>query len=290
MKTKIWVILALVVSVGFFSSCRKQTKKPTTSQISSAGTDLTLADNLTNDMFNVVDNESKNGAYKDSVSGKTDFTYKSLTDTCALVTFNNNGGTWPKTLTVDFGEGCTNLSTGVTRKGKVIISFSGMYRDAGSVISATTDNYYVNGNKIEGTKSITNNGRNTGGNLVFEVHDDAFLITKPDGGTVTWESVRQNEWVEGESTTWLTNGVAGICDDMYSITGFAEGTSSEGDDYRMDVVDPLIKEVCCRWVTSGSIAYKLNGYDVATVSYGDGTCDARAEFDYDGRVYVIWVP
>lgn len=288
----------LFMSVGFaliialvFIGCGKFKAKPTASQVSTVATDATLSESLNNDMFKVADDETKNGLYKDSVTGKTDFTYRSLTDTCAVVTFNNNGGAWPKTLTIDFGtSGCTNLSTGVTRKGKLIISISGMLHIAHSKATVTTDNYYVNDYKVEGTKTIENMGRNTAGHIYYEVRDIAGRITKPTGGTITWESVRENEWVAGESTNFFTSGIAGICDDQYSITGWGGGTASSGDTYRLDIVTPLAKTVCCRFIQSGSIRYSLNGTEVATVDYGTGTCDASASLDYDGRVYVVYVP
>jgi len=288
--------LALSFSVAgiltlMFAACIKPTTKPTVTQASNVATDATISESLNNDLYKVYDNETKNGQYKDSVSGKTDMVYQSLTDTCATVTFNNNGGAWPKTLTIDFGTtGCTELTSGITRKGKVIVTLSNMMHITGAVATVTVDNYYVNNYKIEGSKTITNMGRNSAGHIHYEVKDIAGRITKPTGGVITWESTRDDEWVAGESTNFFTNGLAGICDDTYSITGTGGGTASSGDTYRLEIVAPLQKQICCRWVQSGSIKYFLNSYELGTVDYGTGTCDASADIHYDGRVYVVYVP
>ncbi len=289
---KTQILTSAIASAMFFlllASCLPK-KKVTASQLTNVATDAALTQSLNDDLYNVVDGETKNGQYKDSVNGKTDFTYQSLIDTCALVTFNNNGGLWPKTLTIDFGTGCTNLSTGVIRRGKLNISISGKLDEAGKSATVIPDNYFVNGNKIEGTKVISNSGRNMAGNIVYRVQDMGVRITKTDGGVITWESDRNHEFIAGEATNFFTHGISGICDDTYALTGWAQGEVSSGDDYRMEIAAPLQHTVCCRYVQSGSITYFLNGDEVATVSYGDGTCDASADLDFDGRVYVVIIP
>jgi len=53
-----------------------------------------------------------------------------------------------KNIIVDFGAGCIS-SNGITRKGKVLLSYSDRFILPGSKAITTFDNYYVNGNKIE---------------------------------------------------------------------------------------------------------------------------------------------
>lgn len=272
------VLFATAVAL-IFSACELR-EQPDYQTLAS---DASITENVSNDVFNVVDNESKNGQHSGDIGGKTGvFTYLSAVDTCAQVTLEISNG-WPYTLTIDFGSGCTD-NLGVTRKGKVIGVFTAPYRDSGSVVTVTFDNYFVNDHQVEGTKTITNNGTNNNGNLSFTVRDINGLITKPDGGKITWSSTRTNEWIAGEST--LLN----FCDDTYSITGSAEGTVSSGDTYRLDVdTDPLIKKVCCRWVSDGSITYTINGSQTATIDYGSGTCDPSATLAFEGQTFTILV-
>ena len=67
------------------------------------------------------------------------------------------------TIIVDFGNGIPDdcLSYGKERRGRVIITFTGPYRDSLSIIRTTFDHYYVNNNWIQGERIVTNNGRNS---------------------------------------------------------------------------------------------------------------------------------
>ena len=75
------------------------------------------------------------------------------------------------TIIVDFGDGYPDdcLSYGKERRGKVIITYTGKYRDSLSVITTTFDQYYVNNNWIQGERIVTNNGRNSNGNVTFTI-------------------------------------------------------------------------------------------------------------------------
>jgi len=270
----------LFTIIVMLSSCTKE--EPV--NYATLAEDATATESAFNDVFRVVDDESKNGQYEATV-GKTSVTYVSHIDTCAIVTINTNGGNFPMTLTIDFGSGCTDAYS-VVRKGKIICIYSGRYRDTGSNVTVTTDNYYVNDFKVEGEEIYTNNGRNTNGNIEFSSVVNNGKITKPDGGIITWHSERTNEWAEGESTTWL-NGISGICDDVYLVTGYGEGTTSDGHDYRIDITGPLKKQICCYWVSQGSITVQVDGVQLASIDYGDGTCNPNANLTYGNNTYVI---
>ena len=281
MKQTLKSICVVIISLTIISSC-KEDKKPVNYQTLSD--DATITESVYSDMFRSVDNESKNGQYQSTV-GKSELTYVSQMDTCAVVTLDLNGGNFPMTLTIDFGSGCTDIYT-IERKGKIICTYSGAYRTAGSTVTITTDNYYVRGYKVEGTELITNNGRNTNGNLTFSVAVNYGKVTKPDGGVITWHSERTNEWTEGESTTFLL-GIIGICDDVYMVTGYGEGTTSDGHDYRIDITSPLKKQVCCYWVSQGAISVQVDGVQLGSIDYGGGTCDPDANLTYAGNTYAI---
>ncbi|HWB64188.1 MAG TPA: hypothetical protein VG603_11795 [Chitinophagales bacterium] len=245
--------------------------------------DAALSQSITSDVFKTIDNEAKNGNYSSTV-GKTDGTYQSQVDTCATITLNTNGGNFPMTLTLDFGSGCTDVY-GVNRKGKLICTFSGRYTQQGSVITVTTDNYYVNGYKVEGTKTITNSGRNSDNKMYFTVVDQDGKITHPDGKVSTWTSNYTQTWIAGEGTT----GLFGICDDTYSFDGTVQGVAVTGDSYRLQSSSPLIKNACCYWVSGGVIDIYVNNSMVASVNYGDGNCDATATVTYGGKDYVVYI-
>ena len=67
-------------------------------------------------------------------------------------------GTFPNTMTIDFGTGCTGYYGVDARQ-----DHRHLYRpypEAGTVITTTTEDYYVNGNLVEGTRTVTNMGTN----------------------------------------------------------------------------------------------------------------------------------
>ena len=269
------------VTLLIFSGCQ-ETSNVSLKEVVEVSEDAVLAESLFNELFNDADEESKSGEYSSEV-GKT--SYKSAMSDSIVLTFNNNGGNWPKSLHIDYGNGVT--VNGVEKRGSFTISYSDRYRNPGSVSTITPDNLHINEHRIEGTKTITNNGRDATGQLMYTVEVKDGVITKPGGGRVTWESIRTNVWTEGEPTTVLTHGIPGICDDVYEISGYGEGVSSSGHTYRLDIEDPLVKQICCYYVKSGSIRYSINGNSIATVDYGDGSCDPVASLEYDGEVHVV---
>src|SRR6187402_3765183 len=58
-------------------------------------------------------------------------------------------------LTVDFGAtGCSDLN-GNIRTGKLIFTYSKKRFQPGSTVVTTTENYFINGVKLEGTRTLT---------------------------------------------------------------------------------------------------------------------------------------
>ncbi|GIV33245.1 MAG: hypothetical protein KatS3mg031_0780 [Chitinophagales bacterium] len=243
-----------------------------------------IAESVSEDVFKVVDHESKNGQYNDQV-GKTSYTYLSSLDTCAVVTLNTTAGGFPMTLSIDFGSGCTDMY-GTVRKGVIQCVFKGPYSQAGDSVIVSTDNYYVNNYRLDGTHIIVNKGRNGNGHLEFSV-DVNGTITKPNGGIISWQSTRTNVWVAGEDTKWVPLGWLSVCDDIYEITGYGTGVTSDGHTFRLDITQPLVKKICCYWLVQGKVAMQVDGTHVADIDYGDGTCDMTATLTYGGNTYVV---
>ena len=60
------------------------------------------------------------------------------------------------------------------------------------------------------------------------------------------------------------------------------GENSDNN-YEKIIISPLVKNDQCKYIVSGTIEYHLNGELVATIDYGDGTCDDIATKTYDGE-------
>ncbi len=83
----------------------------------------------------------------------------------------------------------------------------------------------------------------------------------------------------------------GECDNIATKTADGETTEftldKKGDkgkdDYDKIITKPLVKIEGCDYIVEGTIEfYKINGPWVATIDYGDGTCDEWATKTWDG--------
>lgn len=278
MKKIAFFSIMLVLSIAILSSCKKKEEEETPKDSFLAAQENALAQNLYDDVFKQVDNSSR--IVDDSCDG-TKAGLESLLVSCATVTIAPfDAVTWPKTVTVDFGTTNCTGTDGRTRRGKLIYTVSTWYRDSGCTIVVTPQNFYINDHKVEGTKTIVNKGRDNDGYLVYQVTVVNALITKPDGTTFTWNTSRLHKWVAGETT--LLN----PWDDVYLITGTANGVASDGGAFSIVINTALDVAVDCKWIRAGVLTLTTEQFpNGIVVNYGDGTCDALATATIDGQTY-----
>lgn len=186
---------------------------------------------------------------------------------CGTVTYEKPKGTYPNTITIDFGSGCTDAN-GKVKKGKIIIAVSGDMTQQGSVRTVTHENFYIDGVKVEGTKKLENKGLSTTGTMCFTRTVTDHKLTFPDGSTATWN---------GSQTLCQTEGIStkARVDDVFSITGTTTGINRKGKSFESTVVTPLVKKFVCPWFTSGTSKVTIDG-NVASIEFGDGNCDRIA--------------
>ncbi|MCD4735955.1 MAG: hypothetical protein K8R53_07925, partial [Bacteroidales bacterium] len=188
-----------------------------------------------------------------------------------------------KLLTIDFGEDNCLCGDGRYRRGKILVSFTGRYREQGTILTHTFDEYYVNDNQVLGTRIVSNMGENNTGNIYFTVEVDGQIIKANGSGTITWTSLREREWIEGfETLTWW--------DDVYLITGNAQGTSASGYSFTMEITIELRKEIGCRYFVSGTYELTPEGKPVRVVDYGNGECDNIITITVSGHTITIHLP
>jgi hypothetical protein len=269
----------LSLAMIFATSCRKRSnnRSTTTSQ------DHSNAEAGFDDIFRVTES-----AIKDNDLEKGGSAFASIYGNCATITVTPPlpDTTFPKTITIDFGDTNCEDAYGVNRRGVITAVITGKYRDVGTVITVTTQDYYLNDNKIEGTKTVENTGPNADGNTEFTVEISNATITYADGDVTTYESSRVREWVIGEST----DGLLGILDDEYDITGTASGVDRNGRAYDMVVTSPLRVAVLCKWVKQGTVEIQPEDLYVRTVDFGNGDCDATVAVEINGNNYTFIMP
>lgn len=270
-----------VAGTLLFTACRKE--KEVDNDTTSAK-DNNLAERLFDEVKRITD------AAADGSLASSNMKSYQMRDTailgCATVTHDTSAS--PRTLTIDYGTTNCLCGDGRERRGKIIVSYTGPYRTAGTVITHTFDNFFIEDHQVLGTKTVTNSGINTAGHTYFTIHVDGSVI-KPasaGSGTITWVSDRVREWIEGEST--LLN----IADDKYSITGNASGTSAAGTSFTVSITSPLIISLSCIFETvpkpalvQGTLDITPSGKPVRTINYGSGACDNTATITVNGNTY-----
>jgi hypothetical protein len=193
---------------------------------------------------------------------------------CATITVTPNDTTYPKTITIDFGDSCVGLD-GKLRSGKIIINLTAPLRKPGSILTATLENFYINHIHIEGTKTVTNQSEH--GAVKFSVQVTGGKVTFPSGRGYSYESSKTKAQVEGMDTK--------ICrDDVFEITGSATIKFNNGVVVKFEVVDPLIKKVACPWLSDGTLKISINDR-VLKIDYGfphNGDCDNKALLTWNG--------
>lgn len=207
------------------------------------------------------------------MSGRTAGTLES-TDALSCATVEvTPANSFPKTITIDFGAGCTSIDN-VTRSGKIIITLSDSVHKYGATAVMTFDNYKVSGYKVEGTITWTNTTTPNGVSWTRSIENGK--ITHPNGNYY-WLHV-------GSKTVQQTAGVTtplNLLDDVYSITGNHTVTNPAGKSRTATILEALEKKVICHNVTKGKI--KIQGPNhFAILDYGDGTCDRLATISIDG--------
>lgn len=202
-------------------------------------------------------------------------TGKWLTASCATVTMDPVASSFPKTFYVDFGTGCT--ANGITRKGKLKITFSNYITQTGSTMTIERNNYYVNGNKAEGKIEYKNT--TVSANIpqwTRTVTNGIFTDTKGEvylnSGTHT---IKQTA---GVLTLELTDNTYEMIDGSHTVR------KQNGGQITLTVLETLVKKYNCDYVSKGKLKVEstlLNG----TIDYGNGDCDKDATYTQNGIVF-----
>ena len=200
--------------------------------------------------------------------------------TCAAISISpSDPAVWPKTVTIDYGTtGCTGIN-GYVRKGKIIYTLNKKLMLTGAVLNISFDNYTVNGYKLEGTYTITNNGSSNGLNVSIQLTNGK--VTYPGGKFYTKET----------NTTWIQSAGQGtliILDDEFDVTG--TGTiSADGNTLTATSKSNLHRTVVCTNTVSGVLDLTYNNI-AGTLDFGNGACDKLAILTLAGKQYEVNLP
>ena len=256
-KGIIWVLMVSLFSTLLFSSCKKDKELDT--DVTSAE-DQSQGELVYDQVFKQVDEAANDAGLK---KGGFPIITK---DTLAT----------PRTMRIDYGATNFLCADGNYRRGVILVSWTGRYRDMGTVKQVTFDGFYQNDNLIEGSKTITNNGANALGQTSYTILVNG-KITTPEAQTHTWNSNRTRTWVAGESTM-------AVLDDVYEITGSTTGVNRNGISYVAQIITKLRVELACEWrIVSGVIEVTPEGKSVRKIDFGSGACDRLVTVTVNGK-------
>jgi len=263
MKSKTFLMIAALFVLSFFS-CSKDSSLMDQTSVDLAD-DNAVTDVAFEDVFNTVDNatiimENQMGIAKGLESGLV------VADSCPSITISS--GAFPKTITVDYGTGCSGFN-GSTRSGKIVINVTDKRTALNATRIATFDNYKFNGIKIEGTKELKNTGLNSTQNMVISDKLTGGKLTLPDGKVIERAYDHQREFIAG----WNTKT---IWDDECLISGVATGKNINGIVYTNTILTPLHWVRACEFIVAGTIKFERTGVVPTVLDYGTGECDAKA--------------
>lgn len=270
-------------AIATLAGCKKENLDTDTT----IALDNAIADGAFQDMMGVVSQQATN----EGLSGFTsngNINAKTADD-CPVVTFSEALGVFPNTMTLDFGTSCVGYM-GVERSGKIIATFTGFYKDAGTVITITTDNYYVNGSKVEGTKTVFNEGLTIEGHPWFSVGVADGLITLETGETISWTSSRMREWTAGYDTPEIEDDVYALSDGIaadYAVVG----VNRNGTPFTAHIAEPLIKALDCKFITAGILEVTPEAMTTRSLDFGDGDCDNKATLtvgDFSAEITLLY--
>ena len=273
-------ILTLSILTILLYACKDENIINTPEQTSTqASQDHLFAENTFNDINRVVeDGFNDNGLSKSSCAN-----YKSMASDSSDA----------DTLIIDFGEVDCLDEYGKLRRGKIIVIYTAPYQDSLAQISTTFDHYYVNStNWVQGSRTVTNLGRNVDGDMVFDIAVDANITTEI--GRIDWISNRTRFWTDGRNTTQYP------FDDIYKVMGSASGNGLNNRDFTVNITDSLEVNLGCLLPTitynkrcaivSGKVKVTPDGYAARTIDYGMGGCNCDFSVTINGKTYLVVVP
>ncbi len=249
-------MIALIM-MFVMTSCEKETLSTDTTE-----DDITTVETIVEDLDNEVYRFA--GELKDF-------------DDCVIVTMEYPEGTFPNSITLDYGTGCTG-ENGRTRAGQVVISITAPVDEVGAVVSTSFVGFSINGIAMDGSKTITNNGLDDNGHQVYAKVSDLFF-TFADGSEMEWHTNRTRTQFKGGDTPT-------IWDDKFLIEGGAYGTNRNGVDFTITITQGLIKERNCPWISAGILEFS-NPNATRYLNFGDGTCNNKAIASNDQGYYRV---
>jgi len=276
LRTKVILGLGMAIMVLFTACDNDPVESPaaTIDEVSLEAESVAQAD------FEEVDDISANimGITESSSGGRI----ASVDDDrchCAEITHDKEN----KTITIDFGDGCTGPN-GVVRSGIIFITYTGPRFVPGSSWTVTFRDYFVNRRHIEGLRTVTNISESLESNTTFHITLEDGKVTWPDETFATREVDKIRVWVRASNP---------LLDEFHILAGsVTSGMNRRSIAYKTEVLSDLIYKRNCRNDLRVRIPVQgtkevITREKTCVIDFGDGECDTIVEITCGDEVRTI---
>ena len=269
--------IIIVASLLTLTACNRKkdstTTNPTLTSADDNGgyaTDAAKLESSNNDDISVTDAAALSGT-------------SNLRTTGGYPTITVDTSVTPHVLTVDFGPSNHLCLDGKNRRGKIVCTYQGRYKDSASVHTITYSNFFVDDIQRKGNKTVTNKGTNTSGQVWYSIAVNDTLVLASDS-IISWTGNRTRTWLAGYSTGMRA-------DDVYEIGGVTTLRRANGHTFTHTITTPLKVALSCPYIESGVVTISSSSFTGGdrTLDYGYGTggCDNQAQLTIGTHTYVI---
>lgn len=278
MKKYFCISIILLSGAVFIGGCKKEKK---IDYDTASSQDDAQAESIFNEINDICNQAVEDGALSTHRFGVTS---NNLLSSCATIVADTDSVTGAGNVTVDFGSYfCLGLDNKY-RKGKINVSFTGHYKDPGTVVTINVTDFKVgndsvNTTRITGERVVTNNGPDSLGRKQYGITVNATLYNYLNE-KMTWNSIRTRYWAAGDSTPDRT-------DDEYLISGSSYGRSFAGVNFSSGITTALHVRIGCKWITEGKFVLITDGMPERHFDYGSGTCDNLATVTIEDKTFEI---
>lgn len=279
--TNYWKILSTALFLAtsvLFSACEQDNEEVTSNadEAESIAIDEAIADDLFEDIDLISDEAAD---YEGDIQGgRLENDENAMMSDCVGrgVERVRADRVFTKTVTLDFQASCEGPK-GRERQGTMVITRITDANAATYTVSTTFQDFFLDGKKIEGTRTRVYTLLETG------VHQVAITLTD---GKVTLEDGRVIERSGSFTKTWNRNS------GEVSVEGEASGVNRNGVAYTSNVTSPLVYKQSCATegifvATQGIRSITREGKADVTIDYGQGDCDKTVDVTVDGEERTI---
>jgi len=195
---------------------------------------------------------------------------------CALVSVEPEfeDKDFPKTITIDYGEGCAGR-TGLEKRGVITLHMTDTILNPGAVYTLTFEGMTIGNRVVYKTATITNDGQ-LEGNWVISSEYVMTSTVESEGNTLVMvrKFSEKNVWLSGFDTPKIE-------DDVFLKSGGGSLTVKDVIKFERSIIEDLLIDRSCRFPLQGIIEIS-KGEETMTIDYGSGDCDNLAVVTKDG--------